>query len=53
MTITFINPLGRVNQAELSELQVRKLKELEGYVVLDQPKVRISISDSVCTSCES
>jgi hypothetical protein len=53
MPVKFINPQGRLNEAFLSVEQVEKLKRLEGYIVLEQPKVRISISDSVCTACEA
>lgn len=49
MLTKYINAIGEVKEAELSVEQVARLKQTEGYTVL---KPRISISDSVCTSCE-
>jgi hypothetical protein len=52
MLTKFINPEGRVNEAELSVEQVERLKKTEGYTVIEPKKLRISISDEVCTSCQ-
>lgn len=34
MTVNFINPIGRENQAELTSEQVEILRNLDGYTVL-------------------
>ncbi len=53
MRTKFINPAGRVNEAELSEEQVAKLEKTEGYTILrENKKPRIHISDSACIACE-
>lgn len=53
MRTKFINPAGRLNEAELSEEQVAKLEKTEGYTVLkDKPKLRVHVSDTACFACE-
>ena len=52
MLTKYINPVGQVKEADLSEEQIAILKKTEGYTVIEQKKVRISISDSTCVSCE-
>lgn len=37
MTVTFINPQGRENRAELTSEQVEILSNLEGYKVVVDP----------------
>jgi hypothetical protein len=34
MLVRFINPIGRENEADLTEEQVALLKQKEGYIVL-------------------
>jgi hypothetical protein len=54
MRVIFINPEGNKNEADLTQEQLDRLRKLEGYVVVSPAaRVRISISDSVCTSCEA
>jgi len=52
MLTKFINPEGRMNEADLSEEQVEKLKKTAGYTVLEKPKLRVHVSDTACFACE-
>ena len=53
MTVTFINPAGRKNQADLTSEQVAKLRGLEGYTVLEKTKPRVfDFTSSACLACE-
>ena len=52
MLTKYINPNGQVKEAELSVEQVEKLRKTVGYTVIEPKKLRISISDDVCLSCQ-
>jgi len=34
MRVTFINPLGRLNYADLTDEQIEQLKAVEGYKIV-------------------
>jgi hypothetical protein len=50
MPFKIISPTGNTVTKTLSEEQVGKLKAGKYFTIV--PMVRVSISDSVCTSCE-
>ena len=52
MLTKFVNPEGRMNEADLSVEQVEKLKKTTGYTVLEKPKLRVHVSDTACFACE-
>ena len=53
MKVIFINPSGKKNEADLTEEQLERLRKDKAYTVISPAaRVRISISDSVCTACE-
>lgn len=53
MLTTYINPNGDKKEADLTPEQIEKLRKTKGFVVVSPPiRPRISVSDSVCTSCE-
>jgi hypothetical protein len=52
MLTKYINPVGEVKEAELSVEQVERLRKMVGYTVIEPKKLRISISDDICLSCQ-
>jgi hypothetical protein len=52
MLTKYINPNGELKEADLSMEQIEKLKKTEGFVVLEEKRLRIHISDSACIACE-
>jgi DNA replicative helicase MCM subunit Mcm2 (Cdc46/Mcm family) len=53
MKVIYINPLGEKKEADLTPEMLEKLRKVKGIVVVSPVvKPRISVSDSVCVSCE-
>ena len=53
MLTIYINANGHQKEADLTVEQIEKLRQTKGYIVISPPvRPRISISDSVCISCE-
>ena len=53
MLTIYINPIGQRREADLSLEQIEKLRTIKGFTVIEPSKrPRISVSDSVCLSCE-
>lgn len=61
MTVQFLSPSGRVNQADLTSEQIERLKADKDYQVMDfdfelpaVPKVRIHRKEFIeCESCSA
>ena len=52
MKVRFVNPVGHINEADLTSDQIKEL-EKRGYTILDKPKKpRIHVSESACVACE-